>query len=299
MTGRAWPRVLRLSNAPTAVADILMGAAVARGADFADRSTLLMALASLGLYHGGMALNDAVDAPVDTEQNRDRPIAKGKLRRGVVFRAAWLLLIAGVGLAAYASAETQTPAPVAIATAIAVGVVLYNTKLKRTFAGPLLMGACRALNVLLGASAALTTGVALQLAPGVMAYVAGLTWFARDEALGGRRGQLLAGMSVSVLGVLWLAVAPWITTVGRWPLAEAPVWTLLWLVTACYVFRGAVAALLQPTPARVGRAVGIGIQGIVLIDASLATGYAGSHAGLTVLVCLPLAMLLARWIPPT
>lgn len=295
----AWVRLARLSNAPTAIADVIMGAAVARGLWFADGTTALLAMASLCLYHGGMVLNDAVDAEVDADQDRGRPIASGLITRAAAYRCAWGLLAVGVVTASAVSYSHGSYMAAVLALLIAGCVVLYNTRFKRTLLGPLLMGTCRALNVLLGASVALTAGLVVQLAPGVLAYVAGLTLFARDEAFGGRRGQLLAGVSISVLGLLWLATAPWITPVGRWPRADAFTWALLWLVTACFVFRGAAAAILQPTPTRIGRAVGIGVQGIVVIDAALAAGYASPVAGLAVLACLPIAMLLARWIPPT
>ncbi|MEO1497693.1 MAG: UbiA family prenyltransferase [Planctomycetota bacterium] len=288
-----------MSNAPTAVADVLMGAVVARGADAFDTQTAALALASLCLYHGGMALNDAVDAQIDTEQQRGRPIAGGLVSRSAVLRVAIGLLTIGVAIAVGVSWALASWWPALLGVAIAVAVTLYNTPLKRTALGPVLMGACRALNALLGCGTAVTGGVAWLLAPGVFGYVAGLTWFARDEAIAGSRGRLMAGFATSVVGLAWLGVAPWVVSVGRWPAADGGTWLLLWCVTTLWVARGAVAAILQPTPQRVGRAVGIGVQAIVLIDAALAAGYAGPFAGLAVLSCLPVAMLLGRSIPPT
>ena len=63
-------------------------------------------------------------------------------------------------------------------------VVLYDGLLKRTPFGPLGMGACRLLNVLLGMSLAagpwgLFHG---QVALAVGTYITGVTWFARSEA---------------------------------------------------------------------------------------------------------------------
>ena len=58
----AYARLLRISNAPTALADVWMGYAVANGRLEPTRELLLLSLASLCLYHAGMALNDLHDA---------------------------------------------------------------------------------------------------------------------------------------------------------------------------------------------------------------------------------------------
>ena len=67
---------------------------------------------------------------------------------------------------------------------LAACVVLYDGVLKPTPLGPLAMGGCRMLNVLLGMSLAMRE---LELhewliAGGIGLYIAGLTWFARSEA---------------------------------------------------------------------------------------------------------------------
>lgn len=76
-------------------------------------------------------------------------------------------------------------------------------------------------------------------------------------------------------------------------------WAIGWSTAGLFATRGMVAAILQPTPRNIGRGVGIAIQGLVVIDAVLATFYAGPVAGLAILALLPVTMLLSRWIPQT
>ena len=294
-----YARLLRVSNAPTAVADVWMGMAVATGG-FAPLPVLaLLTAASLLAYHGGMALNDAVDAEADAADDRGRPIADGAVSRREAYLLAGSMLIGSIVLTLAVSARIGSVAPAAIAVALVACVVAYNTRWKRTAAGPVLMGACRALNGLLGMSPALTGGVALLVAPGVLLYVVGLTFFARDEARGGERERLAAAVFVALLGVVWLAAAPWASPLGRWPSLGPVGWWTLWAAVILHVMGAFTVALLWPSPKRVQRAVGRGIVAIVVIDAALALGYAGVYHGATILLMAPLTKLLARFIPQT
>lgn len=290
----AYARLLRVSNAPTAVADILMGHAVATGRLTPAWDVALLCVASLCVYHFGMALNDIRDAARDAEDGRGRPIPAGDVRRGEAIGVAGALVTIGLLAAAAVSLAAAL-----IASCLVAVVVAYNSRLKRTAAGPLLMGGCRALNGLLGMSPALTSGVALAVAPGTLAYVAGLTLFARDEAVGGRRDRLAAAVFVALVGVVWLAAAPWALPMGRW-ISVSPVgWWVLWSTVVLHVVGAFALAVVWPTPKRVQRAIGRGIRAIVVIDAALAMGYAGPYYGATVLLMAPLVMLLARFAPQT
>lgn len=291
----AYARLLRLSNGPTAIADVWMGYAVAGGDLRPTPMLACLTLASLCLYHAGMALNDAVDADADERDDRGRPIAGGRVQRRVAYQLAYALL--GVGLAAATAASwlARSPAAAVTAVAIAAAVVAYNSPVKRTAVGPVFMATCRVLNGVLGMSVAVSDDAVLAVAPGVFAYVAGLTWFARNEAVGGRRFGLAMAVSLASSAFVWFAVG----TPRVYP-AVRPVETgLVWGVVALASLRGMAAAVLQPTPARIGRGVGLAIQGLVLINAVLASLYAGPVAGLAIFALLPVTMLLARWIPQT
>ena len=69
---------------------------------------------------------------------------------------------------------------------LVAAILLYDAWLKRTWLGPIAMGTCRFLNVLLGLTAAdsysLPWAARVYLASVVGLYIVGVTWFARTEA---------------------------------------------------------------------------------------------------------------------
>ncbi|QDU88648.1 prenyltransferase [Pirellulimonas nuda] len=305
----AYARLLRVSNVLTAVADVWMGLIVSRGALAPVATCVALSLASVCLYLSGMVLNDVFDAGVDARERPERPIPAGQIAAATASRLGWGLLLAGIGLAAAASLLEHSWLPAVAAVLLACCVVAYNAWLKKTPLGPVAMGLCRVGNVVLGMSVgpgSLITAESLSLpapiiyiAPGVLLYIAGLTWFARSEETISRRMTLGAASIVMLSGLAVFASGPTYYAIGpRLVVAESG-WLLLWLVIAMLVARRLVAALLQPSPAQVQAAVGNALQTIITIDAALAWGYAGPQWGLAVLALLPPTMLLAHFVRQT
>ena len=123
---------------------------------------------------------------------------------------------------------------------------------KKTGFGPLAMGGCRTLNVLLGMSSAFAspifTGYAIDqwfVAIGIGVYVMGITWFARSEADTSPRGRLILGLMVMGLGICVLAAFPWFSSLPL-HLRSRVVWpTLLVLLMVSVVRRCVVAISLR------------------------------------------------------
>lgn len=286
-----------------------MGYAVASGSFEISTPLLLMTAASLCAYHGGMVMNDAVDAERDAADRRGRPIGEGSVSVGVAWMLAYALLVGCVLIAMIAAARADSMGHVVLAVVLTCAIAAYNSRYKATIAGPLLMGLCRFLNVQLGSFAAdevcaVPGLIKSSTPPGIQEawlasamigiYVVGLTLFARDEANQSKRGLLIVGTVISAASLS-------IFGYGGWPPAtmQPGTWYLIWAIVALIATRGMFAAILQPTPRNIGRGVGIAIQGLVVIDAVLAAVYAGPVAGLAILALLPVTMLLARWIPQT
>ncbi|MFE4533619.1 UbiA family prenyltransferase [Streptomyces scopuliridis] len=143
---RAWAELLRVSALFTVPGDALAGAA-ALGVR-PNRRTALAVGASLCLYEAGMALNDWADREEDAIDRPHRPIPSGRISPPAALAAAGALTAAGLALAARAG----RPA-LAVGTALAATVWSYDLRLKHTAAGPAAMGAARALDLLLGATA--------------------------------------------------------------------------------------------------------------------------------------------------
>ncbi len=96
-------------------------------------------------------LNDVFDANLDKTERPERPIPSGIISRKSAAIFGVLLLVFGIVSAGLSDTTRIFSTPVLIATGIAIASVIYNKWSKHSgFFGPLNMGLCRALNLLLG-----------------------------------------------------------------------------------------------------------------------------------------------------
>lgn len=304
----AYLQLLRVSNVLTPVADIWMGAAVGTGRLAPSWPLAAVTIASVCLYLSGMVLNDVFDTAVDAAERPERPIPSGRVSRWSAMRLGFGLSTAGMVLAGAASLLLGSGAPLAVALVLNAAIFCYNAGGKH----PLLMAACRGLNVALGFSVAISGGssaeqvldtavVAGLIGAAMAAYILGVTLFAKREAGESTRGPLMGAALVAAGGITMLATSPW-SAAGRLMLGSGitPVaWITLWLVVTLLIFRRPAAAILQPTPRHVQSAVGGMIAGVILLDAALAWGYAGRTPALAIFSLYPLTLLLARFVRPT
>lgn len=308
MKPKAYLQLFRLPNIFTALADIALGFWLTHE-DLSEWAILAVLMGASGLlYTAGMVLNDVFDLETDTRLRPERPLPS---RRIDPVWARWLgfeLLLSGVVLSCLAGYLAGTIWPGVTATALAIMVLLYDYVLKRTPVAPLAMGACRTLNVLLGASAAAITWHSMHvvIALGVGLYIVGVTWFARTEASTSTRLPLSAALATMVLGIALLAFYP------RWSNDALPDWAqplyaeslpdrwrLLWIVMAGLISWRCVWAIIDPRPVRVQYAVRQCILSLVLLDAAACLGVRGTEASITILILILPAMFLGRWIYST
>lgn len=272
-----------------------MGLAIASAAGAAvdGRIGSLLVLASVALYAGGVALNDVFDLAEDRRERPFRPIPSGQIpvRTASVLGASLLTL--GIALAWIVGTTAG-----AIASALTGLVLAYNAGLKRTAVGPVAMGGCRAVNVLLGASPLLAGATADQaslpawLAVGNGVYISGVTLFARHEAGDSPRGHLANGLAVTVAGLVIHGVSLWQDFANLW------VWPALGGFAIILVTRFAIA-IRTPGPEKVQAAVKTGVLGIVAMDAILALGWAGVWPAALIAALLGPTLLLGRWVYST
>ncbi|MFO0004120.1 MAG: UbiA family prenyltransferase, partial [bacterium] len=94
-------------------------------------------------YVGGMILNDAFDAEIDSRERPARPIPSGRVGRRAAFAVGFALLAASIALALVAGEGATV---VLVATALlALAVVVYNRHHTKSVASTLLLALCRAL----------------------------------------------------------------------------------------------------------------------------------------------------------
>ena len=302
---RGYLELVRLPNIFTAMADVMMGFLFTHAVFLPGEDGwvlgLLLAASSL-LYAAGVVLNDVCDFEVDCVERPGRPLPSGRVSRTAARWLGWELLIVGVALAWLAGFLANDFRPGIVALVLAGCVVGYDRWLKRTPAGPLGMGGCRMLNVLLGMSLLIGSWQAAHwlIAASVGIYIAGVTWFARNESGTSSRRQLGLAMVVVLLGVGLLAWLPdWTgrlfdvrhTTPDRFRLAIG----VLGLLIGFRFLR----AVMEPGPYRVQMAVKQGILSLVVLNAAVCFLAQGLFGAAAVLVLLIPAVVFGRWIYST
>jgi 4-hydroxybenzoate polyprenyltransferase len=274
---------MRPANIITAYADILAGYAAALTATPAALPFLL--LATTGLYGGGVVFNDVFDARLDAEERPERPIPSGtvSMTAAVILGAA--LLAAGI-----LSAWRWSLLSATVAAGIVMAALLYNRFGKHhSLVGPINMGLCRSLNLLLGVTAgSRITGFHWLLAGIPLCYIAGITSLSAGEVKGGTRGAaIVSSFWLLAAAVLLLALAISEGLRAGWCLPFAAV--LLFRFSG--PFRRAIHSL---TAEAIRSAVKTGILSLILLNASLAAVFAGPWYAVGVLMLYLPAILLAK-----
>ncbi len=291
---KAYLQLTRPANIVTAVADIWAGFAVAGGAIVllkgqAPSSTLFdllwLTVATIGLYGGGVAFNDVFDAELDAIERPERPIPSGKVPR---FNAAWMafiLLAIGI-LAAYQVNLISA----LIALVVALLAVLYDYWGKhQLYIGPVNMGLCRAGNLLLGISAfpiMIESYWFLGFIP--LVFVAAITMISRGEVHGRNRKALVGGaMLYALIIVSLLGLGFSVSSKGWQVLPFVALFTYM-------ILPPLVNAIRKQIPSLIGKAVKAAVISLIILNASIASVFAGWEIGAIVLILLPLSLWLAK-----
>ena len=301
---RAYLELFRLPNVFTAMADVMMGFLVTHGTLQPVGRFLPFLIASSLIYTAGMVLNDVYDVHVDTAERPNRPIPSGRITLGHAVWLGYALLLGGVLAAVVVSVQIHRVLPALVAIGLAVAVVLYDRVLKKTPLGPVSMGSCRALNVLLGMSAAADGWLLFHylIAAGVGLYIVGVTWFARSEATTSSRPQLVLATVVVLAGLGTIAAFPRTMTAEelaelRWLGLDR--WQLLWIMLSVLIGWRFVRAIADPSPGPVQQAIKQSILSLIIIDASISFAFAGVFWAVMVLLLLIPALFLGSWIYST
>jgi 4-hydroxybenzoate polyprenyltransferase len=283
-------QLMRPANIITAWADILLGYAAASpvtgGINNLDIITLTtLILATTGLYGGGVVFNDICDAALDAVERPERPIPNGRVSLTGAIALGTALLLVGIIAAAMVSNLSAI-----LASIVAVTALLYDKYGKhRTFLGPLNMGACRSANLLLGVSAipeAVSDRWYLAVIPVV--YIAAITAISRGEVRGGNKTTgiiAIALIGIVISSILGLGLLPEYSLLITLP--------FLALFTAL-VLPPFIKAALTPSPELIQTAVKAGVLSLIVLDATIAAGFANWIYGLLLLALLPVSRFLAR-----
>jgi 4-hydroxybenzoate polyprenyltransferase len=274
------------------------------------------------IYTAGMILNDAFDARYDREHRKERPIPSGR----VTLSSAWGV---GMGMLAIGAALCWLAADACgwLVLALVAAVLIYDAYHKPWPGSVFVMGACRTLLYLVAGSAAFEHYywqwhlILVVKAIALGAYVVGLSLVARSEAGGSTGGRAMRwlgwfGLALPVLVGLVIFVASLIAgpasavgTTRGWvnicgvklaDLYDPPgPWHQLALVVAlgALIARSLMIMRANP-PSSIGRAVGLLLAGIVVVD-GLAISPVAPLSSIAIAACVPLLLLWQRKIAAT
>jgi 4-hydroxybenzoate polyprenyltransferase len=303
----AYAQLVRLPNVPSAVADIALGALAVGALPGRWLPFLCLCLASACLYMAGMVFNDYFDVEEDRRERPERPIPSGRVSLAEARRLGWLLILGGVGFAFLASwlltgEEKNVVAwmPLGIALVLVVAIFAYDGWLKETDVGPVSMGACRFLNVMLGLSIA---GGAIErqhllLAVVVGLYIVGVTLLAKTEARTSQRPVLQAAGAILLASLLLALPLPVAGLPNRnddsTTALASPLFPFLLVAFGLFLGLAVWDAIQNPEPASVQAAVKRCLMGLIVFDAILASALAGTLGLLILLLMVPSVILNRR-----
>jgi 4-hydroxybenzoate polyprenyltransferase len=290
---RAYLQLMRFPAVFTALGDIFLGFLLTHETLAPVESFMLLALASSGLYLAGMVLNDLFDRHIDARERPGRPIPSSRIAPSAAAALGCGLMVVGPLCAVLVSLPS-----VAIALVLVGLILAYDRFLTHLSVGPIAMGGCRFFNVMLGASAAGThtwERPQLFVALAMGTYVAGVTWFARQEAAQSARTQLVAAAAVchvAIVGLVLIAIKmPEAAAASRWTALAALALVTAWIDTRL------VSAVREPAPRNVQAAVKQLLLAIVLLDATMVGCKTGDPVlAIAVAALLIPAATLGRWI---
>ena len=183
MNLRAWMRLIRVPNLVTVPGEPLAGLLIATGGVWPGGfPAAAVLLAPIFLYAAGLVMNDLCDQDEDRVQRPARPLPSGDISPGAAKAATAVLLLAGLGLCLPAGERAFMTGLI-----LAGSIAFYNLSAKRvSVVGPFVMGLCRGLSLLLGASPFLQRGITdplllLGAFEAVLLYIAMVTHLARSE----------------------------------------------------------------------------------------------------------------------
>ena len=281
---RGYLELIRPANVATALADVLAGYAVAGLGNHAALGWLLVSTACL--YAGGVVLNDVFDRDIDRTERPERPIPSGRVSVGAASGLGGGLLALGVLAGSLATAAAGM-----VAAATAASVLLYDAWGKRQgLLGPVNMGMCRGLNLLLGIAAA-PADVGRGLAARAAAPRLHRGRNRGEPGRGARRTARNRGFRSDILE-RWCWRRCW-----RWPSGTVAghgqgvgfAALLAWRVLPAFW-----GAYQTPEPGPIRHAIRTGVLSLVLLDAVIGATYGGALYSLVIVATGLVASSLAR-----
>lgn len=288
--------IVRPANVVTAIADVIAGIAIVGYLQLNAFSTvpihhyLLLCLATACLYAGGIVFNDVFDIKSDTLNRPERVIPSGKLTLKQAKKLGTYLFAIAIGSCFFVSKLSFV-----ISISIALCALLYDKYGKHHSAlGPVNMGLCRGLNLILGMSILTDLPFKFYLIAIIpVIFITAITLTAQKETKG--KNKLAIGLAI-VLDTLVVVGFGLLYLYYNFNLKNALVFVSLWYAVNAFA---KLKAILHNEPAFIMKAVKTGILSLIPLNASYVAGFSNISFAMAVLCLLPLSIFLAKKFPVT
>lgn len=285
-------RLARPANLPTAAADICAGIAIGLYVQSIDTGlflqehigiTLSLVFSSVFLYAGGVVFNDVFDAELDAIERPERAIPSGLIPLGEAKIWGSLLLLAGILLAFNCTVVSGM-----IALLLGVTIFTYDAYSKHHgFLGPLNMGICRGLNLLLGISI-LGSIMPWWISIVPIIYIFAITLISRGEVHGNNKNHILWAGFIYAIVVIAIALILGLKT------NELLIVVPFLILFAILIFLPLSRAYRENSPENIKKAVISGVLSLIVMNACWVAGFSSWYLALGVLLLLPLSVILSK-----
>lgn len=283
--------LVRPANIITAISDVIAGLAIAgllSTLTIPDQpfDLIFLILSTIGLYAGGIVFNDVFDLELDRLERPERILPSGLISsRQAIFYGISLL---GIGIV---MAFLTNPRSGIIALLITACALVYDRFGKHhPVLGPLNMGLCRGLNLLLGMSAVPLSSLGhliwITLLP--LVFIAAVTLTSRGEVSGNNQKSIYFALFLDLIIASLLIILGY---KGILALQVVIPFVALWLLMNLFA---KVRAIISNHPKTIMLAVKTGVISLIPLNASYVAGFGQWIYALLVLALLPLAILLSR-----
>ena len=281
-------QLMRPANLVTAIADILAGLSLAKFIFSTDtlsiQTIILLCIATVGLYGGGVVFNDVFDADLDAIERPERAIPSVKVSKQNATILGISLLIIGIFSASMVSFQSMI-----IAFCVAILALVYDKFGKHhAFLGPINMGLCRGGNLLLGMSVIVSSLQELWwigIIP--VLYIAAITMISRGEVHGGNQSILyFAGFLYIIVSISQLIMS--------YQFGNLFITLPFVFLHTFLIFKPLIVAIQTPIGPNIGKAVKAGVLALIVMDAAWVSTSGNYPLAIGVLLLLPLSIRIAK-----
>jgi len=291
---RQYLTLFRLPNVFTAPSNILAGYyAVVEPANASGLHLAILIICSILLYLSGIVLNDYFDIEVDRRERPLRPLPAGTVSKRKVLLMGIVFIIAANFISLLVSTSTFI-----IAAILSGTIVSYDYRMKYSVYGPGMMGAARALNVMLGSSPIFLTTVLninnsariAVVTVSLFVFVFAISRLSRKEIDETDKVRTAKGSFLMIFAVLAIIIVSGLVGVFLKDLfANLALFAIIMIIT--------FKPLLQRQPLSskdIQRTIKTMVLSIIVLDSAFVSGSAGTAYGLVTVILIMPAIILSR-----